>query len=97
MPDKPLVIKYRTIIQTRHEQLAVDVASTLGPDAAGRRAHWTIVASRRFGDIDDITVLETYTVCTWFAACDNLAEQTMPHPVLGEVPICDRCRAIVTK
>jgi hypothetical protein len=35
------------------------------------------------------------TGCEWFALCDNRATGTMPHPVLGEVPICDRCRTKV--
>lgn len=30
--------------------------------------------------------------CQWFANCENPANGTMPHPVLGEVPICERCR-----
>jgi hypothetical protein len=32
------------------------------------------------------------TVCEWFALCDHEATGTMSHPVLGAVPICDRCR-----
>jgi hypothetical protein len=31
------------------------------------------------------------TVCEWFALCDNPAVGTLPHPVLGDVPVCDRC------
>ncbi len=31
------------------------------------------------------------TVCEWFAYCENRATLTMPHPVLGGVPICERC------
>ena len=30
-------------------------------------------------------------VCMWFAACDNPATGTTPHPILGDVPTCDRC------
>ena len=33
--------------------------------------------------------------CEWFALCDNYATHTKTHPVLGEVPICDRCEALV--
>ena len=29
--------------------------------------------------------------CEWFARCRNQATQTEPHPILGDVPICDRC------
>lgn len=30
-------------------------------------------------------------LCQWFALCKNAATQTRPHPILGDVPICDRC------
>ncbi len=30
-------------------------------------------------------------LCQWFALCTNPAALTMPHPILGSVPICDRC------
>jgi hypothetical protein len=33
--------------------------------------------------------------CEWFALCDHPATGTMPHPILGDVPICDRCRTRV--
>jgi len=36
-----------------------------------------------------VTVHET--LCQWFALCDNPAVTTMGHPVLKEVPICQRC------
>lgn len=29
--------------------------------------------------------------CMWFALCDRPAVVTEPHPVLGDVPICQRC------
>jgi hypothetical protein len=31
--------------------------------------------------------------CEWFAMCDHPATGLMAHPVLGDLPICDRCRA----
>ena len=38
---------------------------------------------------------ELVTPCEWFALCDHEATGTMAHPILGDVPICDRCRAKV--
>jgi len=29
--------------------------------------------------------------CAWFALCDRPADGLRSHPVLGSVPICDRC------
>lgn len=31
--------------------------------------------------------------CQWFALCPNDATHTQSHPVLGDVPICERCQA----
>lgn len=31
--------------------------------------------------------------CRWFARCGRPATGTTPHPVLGDVPTCDRCAA----
>jgi hypothetical protein len=31
--------------------------------------------------------------CEWYALCTNLAVGTTPHPILGDVPICERCAA----
>ena len=28
--------------------------------------------------------------CQWFAACDEHAATTEPHPILGDVPICEK-------
>lgn len=29
--------------------------------------------------------------CMWFAKCKNEAAGTIPHPILGDVPACERC------
>jgi len=53
-----------------------------------------IVWSADFDDGDpllDAEVIEQ--LCEWFALCDNIATATEPHPVIGSVPICDRCAA----
>jgi hypothetical protein len=31
--------------------------------------------------------------CEWFALCTNAATQLVSHPILGDVPACDRCAA----
>lgn len=36
------------------------------------------------------------TWCQWFALCPNKATGTLAHPILGDVPICDRCRKLAT-
>lgn len=33
--------------------------------------------------------------CGWFALCERPATTTRPHPILGDVPTCDRCAARV--
>lgn len=29
--------------------------------------------------------------CEWFALCANQTSQAADHPILGPVPICERC------
>ena len=35
--------------------------------------------------------------CEWFLVCDNTATKTRSHPILGDVPICDRCDEKISK
>ena len=32
--------------------------------------------------------------CNWFLKCTNEATVLIPHPLLGDVPACDRCAAM---
>lgn len=36
-------------------------------------------------------------MCRWFLKCENDATGTTPHPILGDVPTCDRCHDFATK
>lgn len=36
-------------------------------------------------------------LCEWFAACKNEAVKARPHPILGDVPICQRCDDLVER
>lgn len=31
------------------------------------------------------------TLCQWFLLCTNEATRLREHPILGQVPICERC------
>lgn len=31
------------------------------------------------------------TLCQWFALCDHEAVGVVAHPILGDVPTCQRC------
>jgi hypothetical protein len=35
--------------------------------------------------------------CQWWALCGNDATKVRHHPVLGDVPICDRCNVKVER
>ena len=36
-------------------------------------------------------VVSVGQVCQWFALCDREATTTVAHPILGDVPACERC------
>jgi hypothetical protein len=36
---------------------------------------------------------DLFIVCRWFLGCENPATHTQSHPILGDVPICDRCQS----
>jgi hypothetical protein len=43
---------------------------------------------------DEICTCNVGQPCRWFAACTNDATHTQRHPILGDVPICDRCQSL---
>lgn len=45
----------------------------------------------------DRTVSKREGQCRWFLLCKHDAVTEMPHPILGSVPICDRCLHKVMK
>jgi hypothetical protein len=34
-----------------------------------------------------------HPMCQWFLMCTNEAIATVRHPILGDVPVCARCKA----
>lgn len=86
------VFPYRVTVATVKGEFDVDLSSSQGPEAAGTRARFTLVHARKYGDIDQVNVVAIASVCAWFAGCDNISTGAMAHPVIGDVPICDRCR-----
>lgn len=40
------------------------------------------------------TAREAPLHCHWFARCPNAAVTSVPHPVLGDVPVCQRCAVL---
>jgi hypothetical protein len=48
---------YEVDLQTKAGRKLVTLKSTLGPDAAARRAFFTLVASGGYGDLEDVHVL----------------------------------------
>lgn len=89
-----LSLKYLVTLDTTQGMMDVDLRTTQGSEAAGRRARWTLINARVYGDVEDVQVISVTTVCSWFAECENPADGTLNHPFLGEVPCCDRCRGI---
>lgn len=46
--------------------------------------------------LDQLRATKTETMCQWFLGCRSEATKTIPHPVLGAVPICDHCARMMT-
>lgn len=35
--------------------------------------------------------------CSWYAMCSNPATEVESHPILGGVPVCERCAGIISR
>jgi hypothetical protein len=91
------VLPYRVTLRTTKGIRIVDLSGTQGADAAGRRAWLTLVHTRKFGDVDQVTVVEVQNVCAYSVACDSLAVTTLATPFAGELPICQGCADLVAR
>jgi hypothetical protein len=65
-----------------HDGQEVDVQL----DSGGR-----ITTAPRVKFVDE-SGAEVTIPCQWMALCDHDAVTVQPHPILGDVPICDRCK-----
>ena len=54
-------------------------------------------AWRYYGMKKKETMRKPDGICKWFLKCEMVATGYMPHPVLGLVPICNRCREKVDR
>jgi hypothetical protein len=52
-------------------------------------SHYRVVPDSADGDVE---CAHGYA-CEWFALCDRKATGFIVHPILGDVPVCNRCRA----
>ena len=69
------------------EEVVAHIRKVMGDDAAEYVAKHVV----------DLQEGEEGQECKWWAMCDNPATTTEPHPILGDVPICDRCAAKLRK
>lgn len=91
MPNYP----YKVTCTTLKGDVELIAYSTHGPDEAASKVQEDLVLARHYGGWDDVRPVAVASVCAWWASCDNVSTGAMPHPALGDVPICDRCRAAV--
>jgi hypothetical protein len=46
--------------------------------------------------LTDNTGTQWAVLCGWMSGCKRDATGTTPHPVLGDVPTCDKCHKFAT-
>ena len=55
------------------------------------------INSRVYADLGGGNEPPEMAACVWFACCPNPANGLRDHPILGDVPICQRCDDRVEK
>ena len=59
--------------------------------AAGCSTFWIRSMQPNGGTVMTVSETPEPVRCEWFALCPNEATTTVSHPILGDVPVCDRC------
>lgn len=49
------------------------------------------MSARTYTPMEPTRPGEAAVRCEWFAWCDRQAVVEVSHPILGGVPVCDRC------
>lgn len=84
---------YRTIPKAVLAAIAVSYASEGGDNLADAqervREEWGILYDN--GIVPQKPPAKVPTQCAWFVGCQNAADGIVVHPILGDVPTCQRC------
>lgn len=97
---EPAIKVYLVVVQTALGLMDVELIGTSG-EIAARRAKWSLIHKRTYGDIDEIEwVSVEESGCRYAASCDNGAVRFISLPETfgpdGErndtrIPVCQKC------
>lgn len=92
---KRYVIKIKVANDFRHWAHRDNFDTHPSRQAAREHAEMVgVTVVKRWADVTltkEESVASGYYECSWFALCTNTATKLRSQPVLGDVPICDRC------
>lgn len=83
----------------RHRITGATGQIVAGPRRASRGMRWVMwdglggvrPSAPRQSSSNVLIVEDAVVRCQWFLRCENPATTTRSHPVLGAVPVCERC------